>query len=212
MMPTLSYQKRLVYLIFASLLLVLAINLMSLYQIRQQVHQQNMQVPLQLAQLYLLRYAKQQGSLPCADGNGDGYSDTIQTSTITIDTSSHPQSLSQCQYPLGWLPDKTIQQPELRDEEGQRFWYTKAVNADQRLQINGHPIAIAVLISAGPAMPWQKDRRPHSDDPLRLPLQPDLYLEASNAQRQWQDFSSLGSINNNDRLTWIPHHDWPSTL
>jgi hypothetical protein len=226
LMSTLSYQKKLWHCIQASLLLVLAINVISLYQNRQQTQQQNRQVPLQQAKQYLLQYAKQQGELPCVDGNGDGYSDTHPVMTndvitdkaiidkaITDNSTAYSQASFTCQYLIGWLPDKTIQQPQLRDEEGQRFWYSKALHADQRLQINGQAMALAVVISAGPAMPWQTARRPLNSEHPRLPLQPELYLEASNPQQQWQAFSSLGSNNSNnsnDRLIWISHHDWPN--
>lgn len=227
-MSTLSYQKKLWFCIQASLLLVLAINVISLYQNRQRTQQQNRQVPLHQAKQYLLQYAKQQGELPCVDGNGDGYSDTLQVTTLTNNPNTdnvitnnantdnptaHTQASFTCQYLIGWLPDKTIQQPQLRDEQGQRFWYSKALHADQRLQINGQAMALAVVISAGHAMPWQTARRPLNSEPPRLPLQPELYLEASNPQQQWQAFSSLGSNNSNnsnDRLIWISHHDWPN--
>ena len=210
MKPTKLYQQHLVYFMLTGLLLVLITNLITLHESQQQALQHSTHVSLQQAQQHLLQYAKQKSHLPCADGNGDGYSDVIQSRSMTNDQMIQQQTVLACQYPFGWLPDQTIQQTQLRDEEGQRFWYAKASNPNQRLQINGQPIALAVIISAGPALDWQTARRALIDEQPHLPLQPEHYLEASNAQKAWQSFSTLGSIDNNDRLTWIT--DWPSTL
>jgi hypothetical protein len=197
MMAANRFDQRLVILFVGGLLLILSINFTTLHHSKKLAQTAALQVPLQQAQDYLQQYATQHQQLPCADGNGDGYSDVMK---------------QHCQYRLGWLPERTLKKPGLRDEYGEKFWYAVADDAQHLLSINGQAVASAVLLSAGPALDTQATRRDALADPINTVLQPELFLEGINAQPPWQQFSSLGSLHSNDQLLWITPTAWQTSL
>ncbi len=208
MMAEKRFDQVLIWLFICGSLIAVFMNFTALKHNTKLSHQYALKVPLQQARQYLLQYAQLQDQLPCADGNGDGISDVIQSTTLSNGIKIEANHDLHCQYRLGWLPEQTLHQPGLRDEDGQRFLYAVAESDNQLLSINGQEIALAILLSAGPAMKQQTSRRPPITNQQNFPLRPALYLEGLNAQQPWQQFSSLGSIDSNDRLTWITLSDW----
>jgi hypothetical protein len=103
------------------------------------------------------------GSLPCPDVNNDGESKPVPD-----------WSGSQCASYIGRVPWKTLDLPDLRDANGERFWYALSplfrdspsgtLNSDTSgsLTVTGTPAAtnvVAVILAPGTSLPGQ-DRDP----------------------------------------------------
>lgn len=184
------------------LLLVLGVNFYSWLQQHQQTLRTEKNISLMQMRHYLIQYAQQYQRLPCPDQTGDGHADFNLTAptqtvahTVEVKNPSQHSNLTQhnngltCTHTLGFLPDYSLGHNGVRNLSGQRFIYALAPNGhnltpSQNLIINGQRIALALIIS--------------SETEIKL-------TKLQNAA--WQNFSSLGNLDNNDQFTWITAAD-----
>jgi hypothetical protein len=123
------------------------------------------------------------GSLPCPDVNNDGES-----------RGPGPEwTGSVCTSYIGRVPWKTLDLPDLRDADGERFWYAFSpvfrdnafagtLNSDTAgsLMITGSPAAvnvIAIIFAPGASLPGQNRDPANTNVATELPQ----YLEADNS-------------------------------
>ncbi len=141
------------------------------------------------------------GSLPCPDVNNDGES-----------TPSPDWSGSTCASYIGRVPWKTLDLPDLRDAEGERFWYALSptfrdsqfagvLNSDTtgQLTVTGTPAAtnvVAVIIAPGAVLSSQNRNPADTTVATELPQ----YLEGENSNADTVYAAGPESSTFNDKL------------